>query len=821
MLNFQNPAAFLLLLLIPLLFLLRKLKIFAEITIPAVLSDWNGEKFKWNKKSRKILSFIAKIFLAWGYIISVSALADPVIVKQEKVYTSLGSDIIFVVDTSPSMAAEDINGIRRLDAAKNTITELFTDYDGSRYGIVALGTNASVIVPPTNDLSVVKNKIEELSVGMMGNGSAIGDGISTALCHLTHSSAPKKCIILLTDGENNAGVIHPETAASLSASNNIPIYIVGIGSKGSVPIEYEDPASGKLYSGYLDSNFDSHSLRAITNISKGRYFEVSTIADLKNTLEIVAKTESLVQNFTYRESTQALYKNFLHVAIILILLSWFIRHFILREIISFRVKRIFILRTIFLFISFVMVLLASAGLFWGTYYSPVQKNGSAVSFVFDISNSMLAKDGINGKTRLESSAIYAKKLLSKMQGTSVSVVLAKGDGVVSIPITEDYSMIESLLDVLSPKLMTAPGSSLGKGILKAKSSFPSNFSAAGQIWLFTDCEETDSSLKSALVDSCKAGIPVTVIGFGETKESTVLAGDGITYVNTALRSQSMKNIISEVESKLNFYKHSSPVNYYDAEDKGSAVKLLNQLKNDSLVISYEEKPLPRFKLFLLLALLFFAFSYIFTEFDFSKFSVKKKGLFFSLVMASFLFTSCNSNSQSVVKGLFDFSQKRYRQAIAQYLLALNEAEIKGNQEEIDYILYNLGTTYLALDENLAALEKFSLISENANDTIRYSSLYNSGIVNYKIGEYDKAIDLFKQALKTDSTKEAAKINLELSIRQAEVQVQQSQSQALPSSENDGINKEMENSIFERIKENDKKQWKNSESNQSANLAQDY
>ena len=84
-----------------------------------------------------------------------------------------------------------------------------------------------------------------------------------------------------------------------------------------------------------------------------------------------------------------------------------------------------------------MIILAYSKISWGSYLVPVQKSATSVSFVFDISNSMLAKDGYNGTTRLESSAVYAKKLLEKMENNSVSVVIAKGDGVVAIPITED------------------------------------------------------------------------------------------------------------------------------------------------------------------------------------------------------------------------------------------------------------------------------------------------------------------------------------------------------------------------------------------------
>ena len=89
MLEFQNPAAFLLLLLVPLLFLLRFLKIFRKVTFTAVLSDWNGKAFMWNGRIRKILSWFARLVLFAGFVTSVTALADPVITRQEKVYTSL------------------------------------------------------------------------------------------------------------------------------------------------------------------------------------------------------------------------------------------------------------------------------------------------------------------------------------------------------------------------------------------------------------------------------------------------------------------------------------------------------------------------------------------------------------------------------------------------------------------------------------------------------------------------------------------------------------------------------------------------------------
>ena len=284
MFEFQNPAAFLLLLLIPLLFLLRFLKIFKPLTFSAVLADWNGKAFSWNGRVRKIISVLARLIMFTGFLFAVAALADPVITRQEKVYTSLGSDIVFVLDTSPSMAARDMGtrdtGVTtRLESAKSTIKQLALAHDGTRFGLVVLGSEASVYVPPTSDHTTFLKRIDEVSVGILGNGSAIGDGLSTAVCHLVSSGAQKRAIILLTDGENNAGQIHPETAAQLAASNGITVYVVGIGTKGTVPLEYIDPATGKEYSGYLDSNFNSAGLRRIASIGGGRYFEVTSLED--------------------------------------------------------------------------------------------------------------------------------------------------------------------------------------------------------------------------------------------------------------------------------------------------------------------------------------------------------------------------------------------------------------------------------------------------------------------------------------------------------------------------------------------------------------
>lgn len=489
----------------------------------------------------------------------------------------------------------------------------------------------------------------------------------------------------------------------------------------------------------------------------------------------------------------------------------------------FNFRKMVFTRSLFIFLSSCMLILAYAKISWGTYLMPVQKNGTSVSFVFDISNSMLAKDGPENVTRLKAASIYADKLLSKMDGSCVSVVLAKGDGILAVPLTEDYSMIESLLEVISPSLMTSPGSSIGKGVLKAKESFPSNYSMAGRIWVFTDGEETDNQLKNSLIECINAGIPVSIIGFGKEEESEIFAGDGKTQVKSALRTEKIEKTIADVKQSLNYYKNQAPVYFVNSSEKGSAIKLLNQLKNsDNQLVTYEAKPVPRYKLFLLLAVLFYAFSFIFTEFDFTKifYDTKKAGNLL-LVFVVLLFTGCNSQTSSILKGTYAFNQKQYKHAVSCYLSAVQNADKNQNPDVYYYSLFDLGTAYAMLDENEPAMEKFSQITQDAPESILYATYYNAGVLAHKNGKYEDALGYFRRALEIDSTKIEAKINMELSIQLAEEDVQQSEAKITPVSEDKSGVPELEKSVFERIKENDKKQWKNSESEQKTDFSGDY
>ncbi len=332
MLTFDNPAAFFLLLLIPLKYFLQYIGVFKKAYFPLTLGDWKGKNFEYKGKIQSIGRFLASACIGIFYFFLVVAFADPVVHHQEKLYSSKGNEVLIVLDTSPSMSSKDIGGMSRIDAAKMGIQTFVGENQGSTFGLVAMASEAAAVVPPTSDHNLFLKRLKDLNCGGLGNGSAIGIGLSTAVYHLASSKAPKKCIILITDGENNAGSVHPATAAQLAYDNDISLYIFGIGTRGSVPMEYVDPETGKVYSGFYESDFDPTSLKELAMSVDGKYFGIENTASLVEELNSISSKENVVQTFRMKTVDEHFYHKFLIIALTAFSLAWFIRRIVLKEV---------------------------------------------------------------------------------------------------------------------------------------------------------------------------------------------------------------------------------------------------------------------------------------------------------------------------------------------------------------------------------------------------------------------------------------------------------------------------------------------------------
>ena len=293
---------------------------------------WKSSSFKPKNYFLKFILFISNLSFWLGVIIIILAIAGPSYVEKEKVYLSRGIDIVFVLDESPSMAAMDFPPTNRFDAAKDVIRSFVNAREHDPIGLVTFAEEAALRIPPTLDTDGFLSKLDDLNLMELGSGTAVGMGIAIAALHMQNSTAVEKAIILITDGENNAGEIVPESAAEIAAGMDVRIYTIGIGSKGEVPIEYVDPETGKIITGQYQSDFDESLLMEIAEKTNGKYYYAPTVNALSGVMEVIDSLESTEKRVKIKTSTQPAYRQFIIIAMILILIDFFIKKLFLREV---------------------------------------------------------------------------------------------------------------------------------------------------------------------------------------------------------------------------------------------------------------------------------------------------------------------------------------------------------------------------------------------------------------------------------------------------------------------------------------------------------
>lgn len=476
------------------------------------------------------------------------------------------------------------------------------------------------------------------------------------------------------------------------------------------------------------------------------------------------------------------------------------------------ITRILFMHALLRNFAWIFLVCAYAGFSWGSNFAPAKKTGHAVACVFDISYSMTTEDAAGKLSRLDASGKYMNMLLPKMRGIYTAAILTKGTAIIALPMSEDTPAFHILLDSLSPNLLTSPGSALGNGIEKALSSFPKNTAVQKHVWFFTDGEETDAALQKAIDECVLQNISLTFIGFGNERESEIISGDGKTKVKTALRAKKIKTLIEKTNAKT--------VRYLDASEAGSALSLLRELQENKNESVYEPQRKNQFRFFSLLGLFFFAASFFVSEFDASFFRKTKKTI--AAVLPVFLFFSCSNKNFSAAKeialGTFSHKQKNYKDAMAHFL----KADENANGTIAAYAQFNLSATYLSQDEDEASLSLLKSLPFDCPPKILFATFYNEGIIFYKKGDYETAAHFFREALKIDERNIFAKENLELANRHKKLDEENTrETEAHPAELDSEKAKAIESAVFEYIREQDTKQWKNSEFENASSNALDY
>lgn len=317
-----RPYLLLFLLLLPLYGYLCKTGYLKKFELSLTLGDWKGKPFAWKSTLVSLSLAAGKAFLALAFASTVIAAAGPVRYRNESVFSGSGTTVLFVVDVSPSMAAKDMGAMTRLDGAKELIRLFVEKRPGDSFGLAAVGSDAALLIPPTRDHSVFLERLRSLRPGELGDGTALGMGLAVAAAHLRESASSASAVVLLTDGENNAGEIHPNKAASLFAQTAVSFFVVGIGSGGSVPLEYIDPESGISYEGLLESGFHETSLVEIAEAGEGKYLEAVNMIAFQEALESISIKVSSSTSSWSKTVEEPLEDFFILLALSLCVLSW-------------------------------------------------------------------------------------------------------------------------------------------------------------------------------------------------------------------------------------------------------------------------------------------------------------------------------------------------------------------------------------------------------------------------------------------------------------------------------------------------------------------
>jgi Ca-activated chloride channel family protein len=199
-----------------------------------------------------------------------------------------GIDIVLGLDISGSMLAQDLKP-DRLEAAKDVSQEFFSGRPNDRIGLVVFAGEAFTQCPLTTDHAIMEDMLDDLKSGMIQDGTAIGDGLATAINRLKESQAISKVIILLTDGQNNAGSIAPLSAAEIAKIYGIRIYTIGVGTMGFAPYPVQTPF-GIQYQN-MEVKIDEDLLKQVANMTDGKYFRATDNSSLREVYQEIDRME--------------------------------------------------------------------------------------------------------------------------------------------------------------------------------------------------------------------------------------------------------------------------------------------------------------------------------------------------------------------------------------------------------------------------------------------------------------------------------------------------------------------------------------------------
>lgn len=247
--------------------------------------------------------------------------------KMDKIDTE-GIDIVLAMDVSTSMLARDFTP-DRISAAKDIAIEFISQRPSDRIGIVVFAGESYTQCPLTTDRATLINLMKEIQTGLIEDGTAIGNGLATAVARMQGSDAKSRVVILLTDGVNNRGEITPQTAADIAKTYGIRVYTIGVGANGTAPYPVITPWGVQMQD--VEVEIDEDLLKGIAETTGGRYFRATDntkLSEIYSEINKMEKSRTTIDSFpVYKE----LFMDFALVALICLLLEVVFNAFILKR----------------------------------------------------------------------------------------------------------------------------------------------------------------------------------------------------------------------------------------------------------------------------------------------------------------------------------------------------------------------------------------------------------------------------------------------------------------------------------------------------------
>ncbi|MFA6285976.1 MAG: VWA domain-containing protein [Opitutaceae bacterium] len=250
-----------------------------------------------------------------GIILLIAALARPQRIEDKREVHAQGYDLMLSIDLSGSMLAEDYEkdgeSINRLQAIKPLIQAFIDNRPGDRIGIVVFSGRAYTLAPLTFDHDWLAKQVARLKIGLIEDGTAIGDGLGVALTRLDQAGREQgnqrkgAFVVLLTDGANNRGSLSPDQAMQIAKSRGIPVYTMGAGRDGLVPFPVFDQNGNRLGTRRMPSDLDQNTLITIAQTTGGHYYRVDDTKAIESAFKAIDRTQKIeFQSKSYLLTTE-------------------------------------------------------------------------------------------------------------------------------------------------------------------------------------------------------------------------------------------------------------------------------------------------------------------------------------------------------------------------------------------------------------------------------------------------------------------------------------------------------------------------------------